>query len=305
MFLYIAVVLIVCACFFLVWELDQYLTERRNRLTRVAKICSRVNCRVEDIRQQKTLFSRIFSEIGAKLVRSEVLRNAVGGSALKSGDLQRLGVDIGTFVALKIGFFIVLGMGGYLFSFLTEKHGATILLLTLVSATAGFFLPDIVMRQKAWMHLRRVDAGMADALDLFLVCAEAGLGMETAMERVATEMVSLNKDVAYEFRKTVDELRVNSDRYKVIEDLGKRTGIEALLRLSAALAQTLETGASLGAVLRVLVAEIRSDTLIKFESKAAKLSVLLTFPMILFLLPCMFIVIAGPAIINVIAALSR
>ncbi len=303
--MYIAFILIVCTSFALVWEFDHYLTGRRNRLTRVSKICGRTGYRTDDVQTEKTLLWRIFSEVGTRLVRSEMLRNAIAASALKSGDLQRLGIDVGTFVAVKIGLFALAGGGGYFFSLMTDRHGLSMFLTVAVPAVTGLFLPDFVMQQKVKLHLRRVDAGMADALDLFLVCAEAGLGMETSMERVAAEMVSLNKDVAYEFRKTVDELRVNSDRYKVIEDLGKRTGVEALLRLSAALGQTLETGASLGSVLRVLVAEIREDTLIKFESRAAKLSVLLTFPMIVFLLPCMFIVIAGPAIINVMGALSR
>ncbi|MBB3881899.1 type II secretion system F family protein [Acetobacter oeni] len=300
-----ALILIILSCVVLVWEFDRYLTELRIRQIRLSKICSQNNYRSGDAELQKTLFSRIFSKIRSELSRSKVLQNAINTSALKNGNLKYIGVDAETFILMKIMLCILAAGAGYFYACMANRQGLSMLLETGIPGVFGLLAPDFVMKQRANMHLRRVDAGMADALDLFLVCAEAGLGMETSMERVAAEMVTLNRDVAYEFRKTVDELRVNSDRYKVIEDLGKRTGVEGLLRLSAALAQTLETGASLGAVLRVLVAEIREDTLIKFESKAAKLSVFLTFPMIIFLLPCMFIVIAGPAIINVIAALSR
>lgn len=146
---------------------------------------------------------------------------------------------------------------------------------------------------------------MADALDLFLVCAEAGLAMESAMECVAIEMVDLNKDVADEFRITINEMRISNDRVRVIEDLGKRTGLATMQRLSGALIQTFETGSSLVSVLKVLVSEIREDSLIKFEEKAARLSIMLTFPMIIFLLPCMFIVIAGPAMLNLMGVLKN
>lgn len=174
-----------------------------------------------------------------------------------------------------------------------------------ISVVLGIITPDLIISYKKKLYLSGVDSGLADALDLFLICADAGLGMETSMERVAKEMTYLNRKTASEFLLTVDEMKVNPNHAVVLTGLGMRTGLPAMLRLSSALIQTLETGASLRSVVKVLVAEIREENLIRFETQAARLSVLLTIPMIIFLLPCVFIVIAGPAVIKIIDVLGR
>lgn len=219
--------------------------------------------------------------------------------------LDLFGIDYSYFLSIKVCmsffcFFILLFI-----LFFLKIEMIYLVLFSLVSGFVGFKFPDFVLDQKRKYHFSRVETGMADALDLFLVCAEAGLAMESAMECVAIEMVDLNKDVADEFRITINEMRISNDRVRVIEDLGKRTGLATMQRLSGALIQTFETGSSLVSVLKVLVSEIREDSLIKFEEKAARLSIMLTFPMIIFLLPCMFIVIAGPAMLNLMGVLKN
>lgn len=280
---------------------DYYMTEQVKRRTRVSRVCGGSAANPEDFFPRERVFSRAVSTIVARIGRSDSFVNMLSADGVKKGYIPEDEALRRRFVATKI---VLSGIGLFL-GYVLALLGGYPWWAALAGLVIGFYSFDIFSEQRHKRHLRLVDAGIADSLDLFLVCAEAGLGMETAMERVAAEMVTLNKDIAYEFQVTVDELKVTSDRQKTLSDMGRRTGVEGMVRLSNALAQTVETGASLGNVLRVLVAEIREDVLIRYEAKAARLSVLLTFPMIVFLLPCMFIVIAGPAIINIMGALSN
>lgn len=224
---------------------------------------------------------------------------------IKKKDIYKYDVDVRILVGSKFGCSVSFFLFSLLFSQNITSNYIFEKIFTAVFLWFGFIVPNIYLDQRYAIYLRSVEMGMGDALDIFLVCAESGLAMEPSMERVSSEMKSLNPNVAKEFRKTVDEMRVNSDQMQAIEALGKRTGIPALERLSAALSQSLETGTPLASVLRILVSEIREEKLTNFEARAAKLSVILTFPMIIFLLPCMFIIVAGPAIVNVMSILKK
>jgi tight adherence protein C len=100
-------------------------------------------------------------------------------------------------------------------------------------------------------------------------------------------------------------MRVNADRHLALVNLGKRTSLESLRRFSTTLMQSLQYGTPLSDALRGLAAEHRQETLIRFETKAGRLSVILTLPMIVFILPCLFMVVGGPAIVQVLHALQR
>ncbi len=148
-------------------------------------------------------------------------------------------------------------------------------------------------------HLKRVEKGLPDALDMLVICAQAGLALENAIERVAIEFASANKSVSEELAVCASELRIGSDRRAALTALGERTGLDTMKRFAATLIQTMQFGTPLTHALRVLASEMRTDSLTRFEEKAAKLPVLLTFPMILFILPCIFIVVGGPAGVRV------
>jgi tight adherence protein C len=140
---------------------------------------------------------------------------------------------------------------------------------------------------------------MPDAMDMMVICGQAGLGLEASVERVGIEIHHAHPVVAEELTRTAHEMQVNADTRVALVNFGKRTGLENARRLSAMLIQSIQYGTPLTTALRTLSAEQRQEMLAKFESKAGRLPVLLTLPMIIFILPCVFLVVGGPAIVDV------
>ena len=142
-----------------------------------------------------------------------------------------------------------------------------------------------------------------DATDRrLMVATQAGLPLEPALNRVEQEIRGAHPQIAWEFEQTVNELQMNSDSRVALTNLGERTGLESVKRLTTTLIQTMQYGTPLGEALRNLGSEMRQETLIRFEEKAARLPVLLTLPMVAFILPCIFIVVGGPAALSLVEA---
>jgi tight adherence protein C len=173
------------------------------------------------------------------------------------------------------------------------------------AAAAGLLLPDMVVRGVRKRYLASVERAMPDALDLLVICAEAGLALEQGMERVAKEIRASSPACATELAITHNELRILSDRRAALINMGERTGLVSLQRLSATLAQALRYGTPLSQALRALAADMRAEALTRFEARAARLPVLMTLPMILFILPCVFLVVAGPAVLAIFEKMAR
>lgn len=164
-----------------------------------------------------------------------------------------------------------------------------------VAFAVGLLGPDFVVKQMRKAHLKNVERGLPDALDMMVICAQAGLALENAIERVAIEFAAANKSVSEELAVCASELRIGADRRQALTALGDRTGLDTMKRFAATLIQTMQFGTPLTHALRVLASEMRTDMLTKYEEKAARLPVMLTLPMIIFILPCVFIVVGGPA----------
>lgn len=163
----------------------------------------------------------------------------------------------------------------------------------------GLLAPDLVVRRRRKAYLRALDGGLPDALDMLVICSEAGLGLEAAFERVGTEIAHGHPIIAQELQTTLQEMRINADRRAALLGLGQRTGLENLRRLGSTLVQTMQYGTPLSQALRTLSSEMRGEMLTRFEGRAARLPVLLTMPMIIFILPCVFLVVGGPALVQV------
>jgi tight adherence protein C len=174
-----------------------------------------------------------------------------------------------------------------------------------MGAIVGLLLPDFVVRRRRAAYLAAVCRGLPDALDMLVICSEAGLGLEMGLERVASEIEPAHPAIAAELKLTSGELRILADRRAALINMGTRTGLETLKRLGATLIQTLQYGTPLSQALRTLSAEMRYEMLMRFEAQAARLPVLLTVPMILFILPCIFIVVGGPAGLTVARTFSH
>jgi tight adherence protein C len=250
---------------------------------------------------------RGIAALGSAVARSGVLSSKTIGqleqTLIASG--MRLRNGIGLFIGTKLLLFI--GLPGLLLLLLPGAGISTdtTRLAAGGGAVLGMLLPDMMLSRYRRGYLERVDRGVADALDMMVICAQAGIGLETAINRVATEIAVAHPEIGRELAATLQEMRISVDTTRAITNLGVRTGLSSLKRVSATLAQTLQFGTPLTDALRVLSAEMRREVLSKFEARAARLPVLLTLPMIMFIFPCIFIVIAGPAGIQIMKAFSH
>jgi len=175
------------------------------------------------------------------------------------------------------------------------KIGACILALYVGMKGPEIFLSNVISKRQ--LSVRR---SWPDALDLLLICVESGMSIEHAFRRVSTEIGSASVALAEEFALTTAELSYLPERRRAYENLAIRTGLDGVKAVCTALAQAEKYGTPLGSALRVLAQENRDMRMMEAEKKAAQLPPMLTVPMILFFLPVLFVVIMGPAMIQVI-----
>jgi len=171
-------------------------------------------------------------------------------------------------------------------------------LIAMVAVVIGAYAPEIFIKNATQKRQLELQLGLPDALDLLVICAEAGLSLDAALKRVAKETAHASPEIADEFSLTSVELGFLSDRKIALDNLNKRTQLPSIRGVVNTLAQTEKYGTPLAHSLRVLSAEFRKERMMKAEEKAAKLPATLTVPMILFILPPLFTVLLGPAIIK-------
>ena len=255
----------------------------------------------------KSPVARVVAGVGGVFTRSGLL--SPKAIANLESTLASAGMRGGHALPIFVGAKCLLLTGLPLFTWLLLGHVnfGTFWSHSLIAAAgiAGLMAPDMVLRSVRKRYLKSVERAMPDALDLLVICAEAGLALEQGMERVANEIKVSSPSCAVELSITHNELRILSDRRTALINMGKRTGLVSLQRLAATLAQALQYGTPLSQALRALAADLRTDALTRFEARAARLPVLMTLPMILFILPCVFLVVVGPAMLAIIAQLHH
>lgn len=232
--------------------------------------------------------------------------NATRVNLLRAGYRSRDAVTVFLFmkVALAAGasgaglfFTIVLGLG----KIGLGKGVAVSLLLALI----GWVLPNVVVKNQKQKREDVLRKAMPDALDLMVICAEAGLSLDSAFERVSREIGGSSPELAEEFGLTAVELGLLPDRSKALQALAERIDLPGVLALVNTLIQTEKFGTPLAQALRVLSSEMRDERMMRAEEKAARLPAVLTVPMIVFILPTLFIVLMGPAAIKVMATMAH
>ena len=169
--------------------------------------------------------------------------------------------------------------------------------LVSVAGIAGllFYMPDLVVWFIGHSHKQSIFLGLPDALDLMVVCVEAGLGLDQAMRKVADEMRKAYRVLAEEFSVCNFQLQMGRPKVEVLRELGARTGVADLRSLAAVLIQTDKFGSSVSQALRVQSNSMRTRRRQLAEEKAAKTAVQLIFPLVLFIFPGIFIILVGPA----------
>lgn len=195
--------------------------------------------------------------------------------------------------AFAVGFFflVIVGVGDLetILAFL-GAFGAGIL---------GWVIPDAFIKNLSQQREEVLRKAIPDALDLMVICAEAGLGLDAAFERVGREIAPTCHALAEEIGITSVELNFMPDRHKALQALADRVPLSSVMALVNTLIQTEKYGTPLAQSLRVLSSEMRDERMMKAEEKAAKLPAILTVPMIVFILPPLFVVLIGPAALKV------
>lgn len=204
----------------------------------------------------------------------------------------------GTRIVLAVG----MGLAGLLLSpaFLGTITPDTAILVTIIMCLGGYFFPQLFVKKRRKTRMRLIQEGFPDALDLLLVCVEAGQGLDAAIAQVGGEIDKAHPILAEQFRLVGAELRAGRSRQDALRSLGRRTGVEDVRTLVSLLVQSDELGTSISQALRVHAFEMRATRILRAEEKAHKIPVKLAFPLMLGLIPVVLLVTLTPAIIKMI-----
>ena len=214
--------------------------------------------------------------------------------------------SLASFIISKVGTAVVAVGLVWLISEWLQLSDSTVVELGLMGGALlfGWRLPDLGLSHLGKQRRRRLEMGLPDALDLLVICAEAGLSLNQAIEEVSRQMQFSNSDVADEFTTTAAELQISGDFGQALDNFGERAGLPDLGRLIATLKQSLKFGTSLADSMRMLASEMRATRYARIEERAARLPVLLSIPMMLFILPCLLMIIGTPVVLRAMDAFS-
>ena len=171
-------------------------------------------------------------------------------------------------------------------------------------AIAGLYLPNLFITAKADRRREEIVHGFPDCLDLLLVCVEAGLGIESAMDRVGREMIDAHPLVSRMLISTTLQLRAGASREAALRSMGESSGVDEIKSFATLLIQSDKLGTSIATTLRVYAAEMREKRRMRAEEKAHRLPVLISIPLVACMLPVMIGVLMLPAVIRVVRQLS-
>ena len=180
---------------------------------------------------------------------------------------------------------------------------ATVFLFTTAAVIAGVVAPALVLERKVKRRQTRLRRGLPDALDLLVVCSEAGLGLKAGLQRVSDDIYVSHPELADELDLVNAQTRVGVDNAAALKDLAHRTGLEDIRGLVSTLAQSMRFGTSLAETLRVYSEEMRDKRIQRAEEMAAKLSTKMLFPLIFCVFPSFFVVALGPPFLGALATL--
>jgi tight adherence protein C len=185
-------------------------------------------------------------------------------------------------------------------AWLPQWSANRLVFFAMLAAFIGLMVPNYVLDHMVKKRQKRLRDGFPDALDMLVVCVEAGLGLTAAIQRVAEELRFSHPELGAEFAQVTAEMRASVERETALKGLASRTGLEDIRGLVSLLIQTLKFGTSIGETLRVYAEEFRDKRMQRAEELAATIGTKLIFPLIFCLFPSFFVVAIGPAVIRII-----
>ncbi len=188
--------------------------------------------------------------------------------------------------------------------YFTEWNLLYKILAIIVAALIGSYLVDFILQRLVNRRQERIRKAFPEALDLMVICTEAGLSLTATVQRVAREVSQIAPDLGYELALLSIELNMLSDRRKALQNFSDRMDSAYFKSIIVNIIQAEQYGTPIAQTMRLISEQFRQDRLIEAEERAAKLPVLMSLPMMLFIFPCIYIVILGPAVIKVMETVT-
>ena len=209
------------------------------------------------------------------------------------------------FFGARVCLAAVFVVAGLVLGALSEARLLPVLVLAVWLGLLGWLIPSWYVLHRRGLRRKQIQLALADALDLLVACVEAGMGLNQALVRVAEEVRNISPALSEELTMVNLEIRAGTPRDRALRNLGERTGLDDVEALVSTLIQTERFGTSVGRALRVQAGTQRQKRRQRAEEAAAKTTIKLIFPLVLFVFPALFVVILGPAVIQVIQALAE
>ncbi len=286
---------------FTVWAVYSFVTGKQSRATERLDEMRDPTLRNRESNTAAANMGRMFEKAAPALSQALQPKSELEVSELKIR-LANAGFQSPTassmYLAIKFLMLIVgaVGGGGYGLTMYGFKQSG--LAAIVIGGGLAFYLPELVLIFMRRARQEKIFMSMPDALDLLVVCVEAGLGLDAGMRRVSEELAGSAPELCSEFDKCNFQLQIGRPRREVLHELGIRTGVDDLKALAAILIQADRFGGSVAQALRVQSDSMRVKRRQLAEERAQKTAVKMIFPLVLFIFPGIFVVLVGPAAIN-------
>lgn len=290
----------------LVWALSLMTTEKdpgRKRLSRMLPWGSRKESAATHFIEDET--PGLVGKITAPLHHIALPSEDVGKKKLKLALVQagfRSKRAHTNFISLKVLLGITFPLI-FMISTMFYKLDIELLSVSLLLALAGYFLPNAVLQLLIRKRQKIITHALPDALDLMVICVESGLGLDMTFKRVGDEIRALSEDLSDEYYLVNREVRAGRPREECFRNMSMRTGVPEVHNLMTILTQTSRFGTSVAKALRIHADAMRIKRRQIAEETAAKAAVKLVFPLVMFIFPAIFVVLAGPAVIRIMSTL--
>jgi tight adherence protein C len=279
-----------------------FFLQRRSKVLK--RLQPEINSRLDLLRpRMETQPSFLTSSLVGKL--EETLDLKKDSSRIKSlqqtlvlaGIYSERGIPV--FLGIKLGLLLVLPLLGLLLLWSRSRNTSLMLGVILALCLLGYFLPNLILGHMTQKRQKKIRETLPDALDLMVVCVEAGQGLNAAIKRVADDFMRTNPTIAQELLLVNLEMNAGMERQQALRNLAVRTGVDEVASLCNILIQSDRFGTSVAQALKTQSDHLRTTRRLKLEELAAKTPVKLVFPLLLFIFPAINVVILGPAIIKI------
>jgi tight adherence protein C len=218
--------------------------------------------------------------------------------------LQRAGFRDASAVKVFFGSKVLVPLVLCLLCLVTGLWTFNPMMVFLLAAALGFLAPDFYLTRRISTRQAKIRRGLPDVLDLLIICIEAGLSLDQAVSRTSVELVAAQPELCDELHVVVLEQRAGRPRNEAWKHLSERTGVDSVRNLTSMLIQAEQFGTSIGKTMRVHADTLRTQRIQAVEEAAAKTTVKLIFPLVLFIFPSLFVVVLAPAMISIMASFA-